>query len=85
MTAGTVQPNPIKSGTMLRPESPIFRSSLSMKNATRAIYPLSSIIERKKNKVTMIGKNDRTDPTPVKIPSMISPWSTGFICSAVSV
>ena len=37
MTAGTVQPKPISSGTMLLPESPIFRSSLSVKKATRAI------------------------------------------------
>ena len=37
MTAGTVQPKPMSIGTMLRPERPILRSSLSMKNATRAI------------------------------------------------
>ena len=37
MTAGTVQPKPIKSGTMLRPESPIFRSSLSITKAMRAM------------------------------------------------
>ena len=37
MTAGTVQPKPISMGTMLRPLRPILRSSLSMKNATRAI------------------------------------------------
>ena len=36
MTAGTVHPNPISIGTMLRPESPIYRSSLSMKKATLA-------------------------------------------------
>ena len=37
ITAGTEQPNPMSSGTMLRPESPILRSSLSMKKATRAM------------------------------------------------
>ena len=37
MTAGTVQPKPISIGTMLRPDRPILRSSLSMKKATRAI------------------------------------------------
>jgi len=37
MTAGTEQPNPMSIGTKLLPESPIFRSSLSMTNATRAI------------------------------------------------
>ena len=42
MTPGTVQPKPINIGTILRPDSPILRRSLSMTKATRAIYPLSS-------------------------------------------
>ena len=37
MTAGTVQPKPTSMGTMLRPDSPMRRSSLSMTNATRAM------------------------------------------------
>ena len=37
ITAGTVQPKPMSIGTMLLPESPIFRNSLSMKKATRAM------------------------------------------------
>ena len=37
MTAGTVQPKPISIGTMLRPERPIRRRSLSITKATRAI------------------------------------------------
>ena len=37
ITAGTVQPNPISIGTILRPESPILRSNLSMTKATLAI------------------------------------------------
>ena len=37
MTAGTVQPNPISIGTMLRPERPILRRILSITKATRAI------------------------------------------------
>ena len=37
MTAGTVQPKPISIGTMLRPERPIRRSSLSITKATRAM------------------------------------------------
>ena len=37
MTPGTVQPKPISMGTMLRPDRPIFRSSLSMTKATRAM------------------------------------------------
>ena len=37
ITAGTVQPKPMSMGTMLRPERPIFRRSLSMKKATLAM------------------------------------------------
>ena len=37
ITPGTVQPNPISMGTMLLPDSPIFRSSLSITKATLAI------------------------------------------------
>ena len=70
MTAGTVHPNPINKGTILLPDNPIFLNSLSIKKATRAIYPLSSIIDKKKNSVTMIGKKDKTEPTPAKMPSI---------------
>jgi len=71
ITAGTVHPKPISIGTILRPDNPIFRSILSITNATLAMYPLSSINDKKKNNVTMIGKKLSTLPTPVKIPSMI--------------
>ena len=37
MMAGTEQPKPTSMGTTLRPERPIFRSSWSMKKATRAM------------------------------------------------
>ena len=37
MTPGTVQPKPMSIGTMLRPDRPILRSSLSMTKATRAM------------------------------------------------
>ena len=37
ITPGTVQPKPMSMGTMLRPESPMRRSSLSITKATRAI------------------------------------------------
>ena len=73
ITAGTVQPKPISIGTMLRPERPILRSILSMKKATRAMYPVSSSMDRKKNITTIIGRKLSTLPTPSKIPSMISP------------
>ena len=78
MIAGTVQPNPINNGSMLLPERPILRSSLSITKATRAIYPLSSINDKKKNKVTMIGKKLSTLPTPVNIPSMIKLYNASF-------
>ena len=71
ITAGTVQPNPMRSGTMLLPERPIFLRSLSMKNATLAIYPLSSRSDKKKNITTTIGRKLSTLPTPANIPSMI--------------
>ena len=73
ITAGTVQPKPINSGTILRPESPSLRSSLSITKATLAIYPLSSSKERKKNNVTIIGRKLKTLPTPAKMPSRINP------------
>ena len=72
MIAGTLHPKPISMGTKLRPERPIFRSGLSMTNATRAIYPVSSRMDRKKNSTTIVGRKLSTLPTPAKIPSMIS-------------
>ncbi|KIR03174.1 hypothetical protein P261_01989 [Lachnospiraceae bacterium TWA4] len=56
-------------GTILRPDRPILRRSLSITKATLAIYPLSSNNDRKKNKITIIGKKLSTLPTPSKIPS----------------
>lgn len=37
MMEGTEQPNPISSGTMLRPEGPIFLMARSMTKTTRAM------------------------------------------------
>ena len=68
---------------MLRPDRPIFRSSLSITKATRAMYPLSSSRERKKKRTTMMGTKLSTVPTPLKIPSMIREWSTSLMCQAV--
>ena len=79
MTAGTVHPNPISIGTKLRPESPILRNSLSITNATLAMYPESSKIDRKKNNTTMIGRKLSTLPTPANTPSMTRLCTTGFI------
>jgi hypothetical protein len=43
---------------------------LSITNATLAIYPLSSNNDKKKNKITIKGKNESTLPTPANIPSI---------------
>ena len=83
ITPGTVHPNPTSIGTMLLPDSPILRRSLSITNATLAIYPLSSSSDRKKNKVTMIGRKLSTLPTPLKIPSITSECITSLTSSAV--
>ena len=82
ITPGTVQPKPISIGTMLLPESPILRRSLSVTKATRAIYPLSSSIDRKKKSVTIIGTKLSMLPTPLKIPSTIRECRTGFMFAA---
>ena len=49
MTPGTPQPKHMISGMNALPESPNLRNARSMINATRAMYPLSSRIERNKN------------------------------------
>ena len=67
---------------MLRPERPIRRRRLSITKATRAMYPLSSSIERKKNRIRMTGRKLTTVPTPSKIPSRIRLWMTGFTAAA---
>ena len=49
--AGTLQPNPIIIGITDFPCSPILCMILSIRNATRAIYPVSSINERNRNRI----------------------------------
>ena len=68
ITAGTVQPKPIIMGIKLRPFSPILRRGLSMRNAARAMYPLSSRMDRHMNRMTMVGMKLSTLPTPVSTP-----------------
>ena len=41
-------------------------------------------MDRKKNRVTMMGRKLSTLPTPVKMPSMTRLWMAGFTCTAVS-
>ena len=83
MTAGTVHPKPISIGTKLLPDNPIFLKILSMIKATRAIYPVSSRIERKKNSVTITGRKLNTLPTPFAAPSITSEWTTGLTSIAL--
>ena len=42
-----------------------------MTKATRAMYPLSSSMDKKKNKTTMMGRKLSTLPTPANTPSMM--------------
>ena len=73
ITAGTPQPVPINIGINDFPDKPNLRKIRSMIKATRAIYPQSSKIARKKNKTNICGTKPRTAPTPPIIPSTINP------------
>ena len=84
ITPGTLQPKPISIGTILLPDNPSLRSSLSMINATLAIYPLSSSIDKKKNNVTITGRKLSTLPTPLNMPSIINACNTELTFNAVS-
>ena len=73
--AGTLQPNPIIIGIKALPLNPNLRNNLSKIKATRAIYPVSSIIEKNKNKRRICGRNPKTENKPARIPSHVSPVS----------
>ena len=70
--AGTLHPKPIRSGMNDLPCSPILCIIRSIMKAARAIYPVSSISDMKKNNINILGKNTITPPTPLITPSMIS-------------
>ena len=53
-----------------------------MTNAILAIYPVSSRSERKKKRIIIVGRNDITLPTPLKIPSIISECTTSLTSDA---
>ena len=59
------------------PSLEYWKCLISFSKATRAIYPLSSNIDRKKNNTTINGKNDKTLPTPAITPSRSSEISQG--------
>ncbi len=71
MTPGTPHPVPISIGMKDLPERPNLRKIRSMINATRAIYPQSSRIARKMNRISIWGTKPSTAPTPATIPSRI--------------
>ena len=72
ISAGTEQPNPIRSGINDFPLKPNLLNNLSITKATLAIYPLSSRIDINKNNTKICGKNDTTPPSPASIPSPTS-------------
>jgi len=74
--AGTLHPNPIMSGINDFPCSPILCISLSIIKAARAIYPVSSINEIKKNRIKILGKNTITPPIPLITPSISKSLNT---------
>ena len=73
ITPGIPQPELINIGINALPERPNLRKIRSMINATRAMYPQSSRIARKKNSTIICGTKPSTAPTPATIPSRINP------------
>ena len=72
ITAGTLHPNPINSGMKLLPCRPILCMKRSMRNAARAMYPVSSRNAIARNRSRMLGRKTTTPPTPAITPSTIS-------------
>ena len=76
--AGTLHPNPIIIGRNALPDKPNFLNILSRINAIRAIYPVSSNIEKNKNNNNICGTKDNTENTPARTPSTIRPLNHGL-------
>src|SRR5699024_4519551 len=64
MVAGNEHPNPIIIGIKALPDKPNFLNILSKINATLAIYPESSKIEKNKNKIKICGTKPKTANKP---------------------
>ena len=73
MIPGIPQPDEIRSGIKLFPESPKCLNTRSMTNAIRTMYPQSSRIDKKRNRIAICGTKPRTAPRPPMIPSTTSP------------
>ena len=67
--AGTEQPNPIIIGMNALPDKPKLRNILSKIKATRAIYPVSSMMAKNKNNTKICGKKPKIANKPAKAPS----------------
>ena len=72
---GTPHPLPMSIGMKDLPERPNFRKSLSIMNATRAMYPQASKKARNRNSTSIWGTKPSTAPTPPTMPSRIRLWS----------
>ena len=72
MMAGTVQPKPMSMGIKALPLRPKCRRVRSITKAARAIYPVSSSILKKRNRMAIWGRNTSTPPTPAMTPSVMS-------------
>ena len=70
--AVVVQPSPISIGITLRPDRPSRRSSRSVMNAARAIYPVSSMTAISRYKIRICGRKPSTLPAPARMPSASS-------------
>jgi hypothetical protein len=70
--AGMAQAMPEIRGTTLLPFRPNCRMSLSIRNTTRAIYPVSSNMAIKRKRSMIWGTNIRIPPIPGKMPSVIN-------------
>lgn len=80
---GTEQPNPSSIGTKLLPERPILRRNVSITKAILAIYPVSSNIDKKKNRIRITGRKLSTLPTPVNISinyKTFYHWINSIVC-----
>jgi hypothetical protein len=71
--AGTLQPNPVRMFTTLRPLIPNFSNIWSSNTDTRDKIPTWLIMFTKINKITMTGINDSTAKKPFRTPSINNP------------
>ncbi len=81
MTPGIAHAYEESMGTNDLPFRPHQLNSLSMRKAARAIYPESSRIAMKKNRMRICGRNMMIPPRPAMIPFCTRSASTGAPCA----